>query len=895
MKVIVNLVLLVILISIKSIAQLPVGFVEQTVYSSNTVIVGMKFDASARIYYWEKSGKVWVIKNGVRGTTPLIDLSAEVRDNWDAGLIGFALDPDYMSNGFFYLCYPVKENVLPGYVSTYQPASIGRVVKYQVTNPNDNYPVANLSTRLILVGETIQTGIPVLFEGHMGGALDFGDDGSLFVSTGDGSNFTITDNGNEAYYSTAITRGIIPSTQNIGSNRVQLLNSLNGKLLRINPDNGDGLADNPYYDAANPRAAASRIWAKGLRNPWKLLHVPNSGNHHDPGKFLIGDVGANAYEEINLSSSAGQNFGWPHYESDYFYSSRPSTYLPTTYQKPIIDARNTIRGLVNGTFYTAGSSQLPSNTTDLANEVVIVLGNFYTRNDVPSQYQNALFWGDYGAKKIYYTKFDSNWNPLFVNKFCNVSDFIFAIETNPITGGIYYASNPNTYGGASTIKRIVYAPGNRPPIAKIQADTLQGIGKLTTAFSAEYSYDPDNNPLTYSWNFGNGQTASGLSPHITFSTVATTIQQYKVKLTVSDNSGASAVDSVWVTLNNTIPKIENGDISNGLNNVQENTATPVTATATASDQQSAANLLTYTWKVYIIHNGHEHLEATYYGSNTTYNLPMIACESAGASYWLKVELKVTDPNGLSSVSNSIIKPDCGLAAQTITFNALSDVLTTTSTVAVSATASSGLPITYNVIEGPVTLLGTTATVLGIPGKVTIRATQHGSTAYNQADYVDRSFKILKPRTAQTIYFSAIANQQPPNATITMAASSSLGLPVSYVWVSGPATVLGNVITLTGQGGVVKVRAFNKGDDNINGAYSEQVFYACPLSWTLDNSNSITNGSTVLVDAQQTIVSTATVGNGSNVVYDAGQSITLNPGFSVASGSVFKTAMNGCRN
>jgi len=85
-----------------------------------------------------------------------------------------------------------------------------------------------------------------------------------------------------------------------------MLDSLNGEVLRIDAITGAGLPDNPFYDAANPGRNRSKVWAYGLRNPFRLTVNPVSG------EACIGDVGWNTWEEIDIGK--GANFGWPCYE-----------------------------------------------------------------------------------------------------------------------------------------------------------------------------------------------------------------------------------------------------------------------------------------------------------------------------------------------------------------------------------------------------------------------------------------------------------------------------------------------------------------------------------------------------------------------------------------------------
>ena len=152
----------------------------------------------------------------------------------------------------------------------------------------------------------------------------------------------------------------------------------------------------------------------------------------------------------------------------------------------------------------------------------------------------------------------------------------------------------------------------------------------------------------------------------------------------------------------------------------------------------------------------------------------------------------------------------GPTAQTITFPAIADRLMTSPTVALTgaaaATSSSGLAITYSVVSGPATLSGTTLTLTGA-GTVTVRAAQVGNATYAAASSVDQSFTVSA--VAQTITFPALSSR-PLALSITLTASSTSGLPVIYTVLSGPATVSGSTLSVTGVG-TITLRASQAGN------------------------------------------------------------------------------------
>lgn len=116
---------------------------------------------------------------------------------------------------------------------------------------------------------------------------------------------------------TARADGIITAAQDIGAYRAQYLGSMNGKVLRLDPATGDGVPSNPFFIPGQPRAPQSRVWRVGS-DPFRMTLRPGSGSADpadaDPGTLYIGDVGWNLWEELNVASTGGQNFGWPIYE-----------------------------------------------------------------------------------------------------------------------------------------------------------------------------------------------------------------------------------------------------------------------------------------------------------------------------------------------------------------------------------------------------------------------------------------------------------------------------------------------------------------------------------------------------------------------------------------------------
>ncbi len=189
---------------------------------------------------------------------------------------------------------------------------------------------------------------------------------------------------------------------------------------------------------------------------------------------------------------------------------------------------------------------------------------------------------------------------------------------------------------------------------------------------------------------------------------------------------------------------------------------------------------------------------TYNGSGTA--------PTAAGSY--VVVATSADPNYTGTASGTLV---IGQASQTVAFPGPGTV-TVRAPVTLNATASSGLPVTYQVISGDATLAGATLTINSAASAVGLRATQAGDTNYTaaSADLTIGLGSIAK--LTQTITFPALAEKRVNDAAFDLTATASSGLAVTYTVVSGPAMLSGNTVTLTGATGTVVIRADQAGND-----------------------------------------------------------------------------------
>ena len=201
---------------------------------------------------------------------------------------------------------------------------------------------------------------------------------------------------------------------------------------------------------------------------------------------------------------------------------------------------------------------------------------------------------------------------------------------------------------------------------------------------------------------------------------------------------------------------------------------------------------------------------------TTFNgstqlLAQIPGSDLGAAGTVTITVLNPAPGGGTSTTSATFTVTKG--SQTINFGPLGNKTLQDPPFDVFATATSGLPVAFSVLSGPATISGSTVTITGA-GTVTIRASQSGNQNFNAAPNVDQSFTVAKAN--QTITFNQPANHTFGDAPFSLSASATSLLTVSFSVVSGPATVSGSTVTLTGAG-TVTIQADQTGNANFNAA------------------------------------------------------------------------------
>ena len=352
----------------------PAGFIVDSIGGTWNEVVGVANLPDGRLLGWERGGRIYMMSaNGTRIPEPVLDIHDEVGAWRDFGLLGLAVDPEFPARPYIYLLYVVDRHHLRQWgtgnynanTDEYFAATIGRLTRYTL-DAATNYTKALTASRLVLLGESASTGLPICHQSHSVGSLLFGTDQTLLVSMGDSASYNQVDLGgqvSDGYITQALADGILKSKENVGAFRAQLVDSHCGKILRIDPDTGDGIASNPFFDATAPRAPRSRVFALGLRNPYRCTLWPETGSHDpadaNPGVISTGDVGWTTWEEMSIIDGPGKNLGWPLFEgidhqSSYAVANVANQDVPNpdaggTCTQPFMYFRDLLRQATNST------------------------------------------------------------------------------------------------------------------------------------------------------------------------------------------------------------------------------------------------------------------------------------------------------------------------------------------------------------------------------------------------------------------------------------------------------------------------------------------------------------------------------------------------------------------
>ena len=267
-------------------------------------------DGSGYLFLVLQEGRIIVFPNNddVESLTVFLDIRDRVNDSGnEEGLLGLAFDPNYASNGYFYVHYTAS--------------SPARSIISRFSVNVDDQQKADIESELAI----LQVNQP--YSNHNGGHIAFGPDGYLYIGLGDGGN------GGDPHGN--------------GQNKETLLST----ILRIDVSDSSGQAkyeippDNPFVGLDN---AKSEIWAYGLRNPWRFSFDAETG------LLWVGDVGQNKFEEVDIIVKGG-NYGWNVLEGFHCYPESVSNCVSEEFEVPIVEYDHNEGCSVTGGYVYRGS------------------------------------------------------------------------------------------------------------------------------------------------------------------------------------------------------------------------------------------------------------------------------------------------------------------------------------------------------------------------------------------------------------------------------------------------------------------------------------------------------------------------------------------------------------
>lgn len=270
-------------------------------------------DGSRRLFVVEQPGQIRVVQRGKTLAQPFLDIRDRISTGGEQGLLSLAFPANYAAKKQFYVYYTNRAGDIV-------------IARYRLT-ADANVADPNSEQIVLTVPHPNNTN-------HNGGQIAFGGDGYLYIGTGDGGG------------------GGDPA------NNAQNPSSLLGKILRLDVESSGNQpyrvpSSNPFVgkkDAGNQYR--DEIWALGLRNPWRFSFDRQTSH------LYIGDVGQNAYEEVNFQSATspgGENYGWNLREGNFPF--RGSTADPSLFVAPVAEYDHTQGRSVTGGFVYRGPAR----------------------------------------------------------------------------------------------------------------------------------------------------------------------------------------------------------------------------------------------------------------------------------------------------------------------------------------------------------------------------------------------------------------------------------------------------------------------------------------------------------------------------------------------------------
>ncbi|WP_018930474.1 ThuA domain-containing protein [Gracilibacillus lacisalsi] len=583
------------------------GLVSETLTDAVPRPTSLEVTDDNRVFSISINGGVYETQpNG--STNQILDIDTTTEG--EHGVMGIALDPEFDENGYVYIYYSV-----PGYTE-------------------DGEIINNLSRFDYADGTIDPDSEEILLEVpsgpqccHQAGFIEFGPDDKLYLTLGD--NYPAT-NGPQV--------NSITTSQNLGD--------LRGSILRLNKD-GSVPEDNPFVDVEGARG---EIYAYGFRNPYRISFDPETGYIYE------GDVGPDGedYDEFNVITEPGQNFGWPYVNGDNPYDEFSDRFVEF--------AENFDFSTIRGDLSAEDILTIPDEILDFAENEATYPIAFYPygekepwgsggrsasagpvyqpgtgENALPSSYHGKLLFYDFARGWMKAVDTDENGEIVSVDNFIEGLKLPMDVEIGP-DGSIYIAEFGNSWwevNEESGIRKVSWGVLERAPEVQVEASAEYVQVGEEVSFDTSGTQDPDGDEITFAWDFGDGNTSTEANPVHTF----TENGSYNVRLTVTDTTGKTANWSKTIVVGNTPPVVEIDDYEG---KTFFNNGDTITVTGSATDQEdgelACENL---EWRLDLLHDDHGHPQEYKTGCEATYTL-LDEGHNYNDNIWWQLSLVATD-------------------------------------------------------------------------------------------------------------------------------------------------------------------------------------------------------------------------------------------------------------
>ena len=510
--------------------------------------IEMEVMDDGRVLYIERRGNVKLYDPKAKATRVINKLPVHLTGNYEDGLLGMELDPQFNQNHFVYLYY----------------------------SPVGTKSVQNLS-RFVFTGDSLQLSsekvvleVPVQRETccHSAGNVYFAKDGNLYLSTGDNTSSKESDGFSPLDERPG--RGPFDSQKSSGNTH-----DLRGKILRVKvqPDGSYTIPDGNLF-AKDGSQGRPEIYVMGARNPYRVT-VDKRGFLYwgdvGPDGGTASERGPKSQDEWNQARKPG-NYGWPYFVGD--NKAYADFDFATNKVGPLFDPERP----ANESPYNTGSKVLPPAQKAMiwypyekSSEFPMLgtgsrsamAGPFYYPDDYnkssvrfPEYFNNKMFIYEWARNWVKVLTFNEGGDLKQIESFLPTSfiskpiDMKFGRDGAMYVlayGANYFARNPD-----SQLLRIEYSDGNRRPVAKIAASKTVGAAPLTAKLSAKESFDYDRgDKITYQWESGHGQKSTTVTPTFTYAKPGV----YRPKLTVTDAEGQRSTTELEIKVGNETPQV----------------------------------------------------------------------------------------------------------------------------------------------------------------------------------------------------------------------------------------------------------------------------------------------------------------------------------------------------